>query len=153
VRKIDKIILHCSASDNPKHDSIDVIRKWHLERGFSDVGYHFFINKNGTIQEGRKISAIGAHCQGHNATSIGICLHGINKFSLAQEQALFNLVDVTLDVYNLTEKNIFCHYQFNSNKTCPNFTIETFKKSFSIWQKQNTIDDNSNKDRNDGTEF
>ena len=52
-RHVSRVFLHCSASDNPKHDKISVIRKWHLDKGWSDVGYHYFIRKDGTVEEGR----------------------------------------------------------------------------------------------------
>lgn len=74
MRKINKVILHCSDSDYANHDDIKVIKEWHLARKFNDVGYHYFIRKDGLIQKGRDITIIGAHCKGQNKSSIGICL-------------------------------------------------------------------------------
>lgn len=54
-RPVSRVFIHCSASDNPDHDSVAVIRNWHLENGWSDIGYHYFIRKDGVIQEGRPI--------------------------------------------------------------------------------------------------
>ncbi len=75
---IDKIISHISDSPYDHHDDISVIRQWHLERGFSDVGYHYFIKRNGEIQGGRSIKRRGADCLGQNYNSVGVCLHGMS---------------------------------------------------------------------------
>ena len=76
ARKIDKIIVHCSATPEGKDYSVDTIRKWHLQRGFSDIGYHYIIYRDGSIHTGRDESVIGAHCKGHNSNSIGVCYIG-----------------------------------------------------------------------------
>src|SRR5678809_728655 len=76
MRKINKIIVHCSDSDVKGHDDISIIRGWHVnERNFNDVGYHYFIKWNGTIQTGRALDIVGAHCYGHNKDSIGCLLY------------------------------------------------------------------------------
>ena len=52
-RAVDRVFLHCSASDRLEHDDIEVIRDWHVNgNGWSDVGYHFFIRKDGTVEDG-----------------------------------------------------------------------------------------------------
>ena len=77
MRNIKEIIIHCSATREGQDISVDTIRKWHVEgRGWSDIGYHFYIDINGDIQKGRDIAKIGAHCSGHNRNSIGICYCG-----------------------------------------------------------------------------
>ena len=73
TRKIKEIIVHCSATPEGKDYSIDTIRKWHLQRGFADIGYHYIIYRDGSIHTGRDESVIGAHCKGHNSNSIGVC--------------------------------------------------------------------------------
>ena len=68
ARHVDRVFLHCSASDDPDHDDIETIRRWHVdERGWSDVGYHYFIRSDGTLQEGRPLERIPAAQAGHNA--------------------------------------------------------------------------------------
>ena len=52
MRKIEKIIVHCSATPEGKHYSVDTIRKWHLKRGWRDIGYHFVIDLEGNVEEG-----------------------------------------------------------------------------------------------------
>lgn len=117
TRKISRVFLHCSASDNPSHDDISVMRKWHLERGFNDVGYHHFIKKDGTIQNGRPIDKVPAAQQGHNTGTLAICLHGLDKdlFTTAQVSALFKLCAAINDAYDVT----FHGHREVSAKSCP----------------------------------
>ena len=75
-RCINEIIVHCSATAEGKEFTVDDIKKWHLARGVSDIGYHYVIYRDGTIHKGRDESKIGAHCTGHNSYSIGVCYIG-----------------------------------------------------------------------------
>ncbi len=137
MREITSILLHCSASEHMDHDDISVIREWHLARGWDDVGYHFFLQKNGNAQVGRKLSVIGAHCKGYNRTSIGICMHGRDSFTRYQWDTLFYLVDVCMDVYDIDNEGIYCHYELDKHgKTCPNFKINYFRQEFERWKKR-----------------
>lgn len=121
ISEIAKIIVHCSDSDNKFHDDISVIDSWHKARGFAKVGYHFFIKSDGTIQKGRDLNEQGAHCKGQNSDSIGVCLHGIDKFSLSQFRALIDLCN-SLDMILCKRLDVFPHNKF-SDKTCPNFDV------------------------------
>ena len=77
MRNIKEIIVHCSATREGQNIPVETIRKWHVEgRGWTDIGYHFYIDINGNIYKGRDISRSGAHCKGHNRYSIGICYCG-----------------------------------------------------------------------------
>lgn len=76
MRRIDEIIIHCSDSPEGRNDKAEDIRKWHKQRGFSDIGYHYVIDLDGTVEKGRPIEQAGAHCTGHNRNSIGICYIG-----------------------------------------------------------------------------
>ena len=75
-RKITEIIVHCSATPDGKDYTVDDIRRWHKQRGYSDVGYHYIVYRNGILAQGRDVNTIGAHASGHNAHSIGICYIG-----------------------------------------------------------------------------
>lgn len=75
-RNIIEIIVHCSATPEGKDFTVEQIRQWHLQRGFTDIGYHYVIYRDGSIHKGRDESIIGAHCTGHNTISIGICYIG-----------------------------------------------------------------------------
>lgn len=130
MRKETKyLILHCSDSDYKQHDDISVIREWHIERGFSDVGYHFFIKRDGTIQEGRELDAVGAHCKGLNNKSIGICLHGKEKFTPEQFEAAAGLCKLLRVRYS--DAQIKGHYEY-STKTCPNFDVDEFMDNYYV---------------------
>ena len=76
TRTINEIIVHCSATPEGKDYTLDTIRQWHLQRGFSDIGYHYVIHPDGLVEEGRDVNSAGAHCSGHNSKSIGICYIG-----------------------------------------------------------------------------
>lgn len=135
MRKINLIIVHCSDSDNPKHDNIETIEEWHKLRGFAKVGYHYFINKGGTIQVGRDEGEIGAHCKGHNKSSIGICLSGKDKDKFTPEQfhALRILCEDICKRHKLKKIDIVGHCDLDKNgKTCPNFNIQSHTATW-IW--------------------
>ena len=76
MRRIDTIIVHCTATKAMRHFNVNDVRRWHIQRGFNDIGYHFLVLVDGTIQTGRLLSIAGAHCQGRNAHSIGVCYVG-----------------------------------------------------------------------------
>lgn len=80
MRKIELIVIHCSATKEGEDYDVSDIRTWHLRRGFRDVGYHFVIKLDGTLQKGRYIKDTGAHAKGYNYNSIGICyIGGLDK--------------------------------------------------------------------------
>lgn len=76
MRDINEIIIHCSATPIGRDVSASDIDKWHRERGFDCIGYHYVIRLDGSIEVGRPLDKVGAHCKGHNAHSIGIVYVG-----------------------------------------------------------------------------
>lgn len=76
MRKITDIVLHCSATKEGQRVTAADIDRWHRDRGFRKIGYHYVIYPDGSIHAGRDIAEAGAHVSGHNATSIGICYVG-----------------------------------------------------------------------------
>ena len=127
ARRIDKIIVHCSATPEGKDYSVDTIRKWHLQRGFSDIGYHYIIYRDGSIHTGRDESVIGAHCKGHNSNSIGVCYIGgvaadgktpKDTRTSEQKQSLLKLLKELKAKY--PKASIHGHRDF-ANKACPSF--------------------------------
>ena len=126
--KPDSIVLH-TAAFRPNAD-IAEIRRWHLERGFSDVGYHFHILRDGTIQEGRPLTVMGAHCKagGMNRRSIGICFEGHGDFeewTLAQADAFYLHLYRRLRIqFGIMPESVFGHREFEANKTCPGKLID-----------------------------
>ena len=79
-RQIKEIIVHCSATREGRDFTVEDIRGWHKKRGFSDIGYHYVIYRDGSLHIGRDVNLVGAHCTNHNAYSIGICYIGGCKF-------------------------------------------------------------------------
>lgn len=129
-RLIDKIILHCSATPEGKDYTIEQIRSWHLANGWSDIGYHFVIYRDGTVHRGRPVEKIGAHTTGYNAHSIGICYIGgctadgntpKNTLTKAQRIALIRLLKELRITYPMA--TIHGHNEF-ANKACPSFIVK-----------------------------
>ncbi len=123
-RKVDRVFLHCSASDNPKHDDISVIRKWHLERGFRDVGYHYFIKFDGTIQIGRNIESAPAAQEGNNAHTIAICMAGLTAGVFTQTQ-FSSLLGLCIAIHTALPDATFHGHCEVSRKTCPVFNYKS----------------------------
>lgn len=132
MRKITEIIIHCSATPEGRHTTVEDIDKWHRERGFKCVGYHWVIYLDGSIHPGRPESMQGAHCVLHNSKSIGICYIGgcekkngklVPKDTRTPEQkeALITLLRELAERY--PDATIHGHYEF-SNKSCPCFNVQ-----------------------------
>ena len=73
---IHTIVIHYSATFPSQDIGVKEIRQWHQDRGWRDVGYHWVIRRNGTLEEGRPENQNGAHVRGHNSGTIGICWVG-----------------------------------------------------------------------------
>lgn len=128
MRKITEIIIHCTATKEGQNFTVDDIRRWHRERGFNDCGYHLVVRLEGAIEIGRPIENVGAHCYGHNSSSIGIAYvggldeHGKPKDTrtAAQKVSLSFLVGLLKTAY--PESKVYGHNAF-SNKACPCFDV------------------------------
>ena len=129
MRTIDKIIIHCSATLPGQRVDVETITRWHKQRGFKTIGYHFFIDRSGTIHAGRPLEQQGAHCKGQNAHSIGICYEGgLNKEgkpydtrTILQRIAMKELVAQLLDQF--PDATVHGHREF-ANKACPCFDVQ-----------------------------
>lgn len=126
-RYINEIIVHCSATAEGKDFTIDDIKRWHLARGFSDIGYHYIIYRDGSINKGRDESKIGAHCTGHNSNSIGVCYIGgcaadgktpKDTRTEAQKNSLLKLLSKLKKKY---PKAVIHSHKDYANKACPSF--------------------------------
>ncbi len=132
MRKIDKIILHCSATREGQSFTVKDIDGWHKQRGFNKIGYHYVIYLDGTIHEGRKEEEVGAHCLKQNANSIGICYIGgldakgnpKDTRTAVQKTALQELVNILKKKY--PGATVHGHNEFAA-KACPCFDV---KKEF-----------------------
>lgn len=121
ARPVTRVFIHCSASDNPAHDSAAVIDAWHKEKGWAGIGYHFFIRKDGMLELGRDLEKTPAAQEGNNTGTIAICLHGLEheKFTEKQFQALRALCDQINHAYG---GNVTFHGHCEvAAKACPVF--------------------------------
>lgn len=86
MRRIDEIVIHCSAT-NPLHNiGAAEIDEWHKARGWDGIGYHYVIRRNGALELGRPLEKPGAHTYGHNKHSIGVCyVGGLNYYDRPQD--------------------------------------------------------------------
>lgn len=129
MRKINKIILHCSATPEGRHVTVQDITRWHRDRGFSEIGYHWVIYLDGTIWPGRPESKMGAHVVGHNANSIGVCYIGgtdsngnaKDTRTPAQREAIKKLVADLQKRY--PGATVHGHNEFAA-KECPCFNVK-----------------------------
>ena len=126
-RRITEIIIHCTATPAGKDYTVDDIRKWHKQQGWSDIGYHYVVYRDGTIHEGRNVNIAGAHTTGHNTHSIGIAYVGgltrdgkrsADTRTKAQADGLENFLIYLRELY--PEAKIYGHRDF-SRKDCPCF--------------------------------
>lgn len=122
-RPVERVFVHCSASDVPAHDDVKVIQQWHKQRWpdlcATEAGYHFFIKKDGTIQPSRSLEKKPVAQAGHNSHTIAICLHGLKvaKFTEQQKAALRSLCQEIFDAY---DGNITFHgHREVAAKDCP----------------------------------
>ena len=127
MRKITEIIVHCSDTVEGTNWTVDDLRKWHKDRGWLDIGYHYVVYLDGSIHKGRPDEVVGAHCEGHNAHSIGVCYIGGKEAGTfrakdtrtpEQKEALLRLlIDL---VCKYPDAKIYGHRDF-ANRKCPCF--------------------------------
>lgn len=130
-RAIDRIILHFTATPEGRDVDISDVRSWHKERGFDDVGYHFLIKLDGTIQRGRPIDVVGAHCYGYNRKSIGVCYVGglsedmskvLDTRTERQKDSLELILGTLLKIYPNAD---LCGHNDLSSTDCPGIDVKS----------------------------
>ena len=131
MRKIEDIIVHCSATREGADFHATDIDRWHKQRGFNKIGYHYVVDLDGSIEGGRAESEIGAHCQGRNSRSIGVCYIGglsadgktaKDTRTDAQKKALEQLLRHLVRKY--PQATIHGHRDY-AQKACPSFDATT----------------------------
>tara|TARA_R100000541_G_scaffold54509_1_gene63010 strand:+ start:571 stop:990 length:420 start_codon:yes stop_codon:yes gene_type:complete len=126
MRKINKIIIHCTATPEGRDVSLKEVRQWHTkERGWSDIGYHFLVLLDGSVEEGRPLERTGAHTKGHNWDSIGIAYVGgldteMNPKDTRNDKQKDSLVDLLCQLKDAYGGVIYGHNNY-STKACPGF--------------------------------
>ena len=130
MRNINEVIVHCSATREGRHHTVEEIRSWHKQRGWSDIGYHYVVYLDGTVHNGRPVEKKGAHVSGRNANTIGVCyVGGVDENQKAKdtrtpqqrdglERLLKELVGRFPGVRKITGHNQY------ANKACPCFNAE-----------------------------
>lgn len=130
MRNINKIIIHCSATPDGRHTTVEEIKRWHIARGFTNIGYHYVIYLDGSVHKGRPEETAGAHTLNHNSNSIGVCyIGGMDKANAkpkdtrtpAQMCALKDLVKKLKTKY--PNATVHGHNEF-ANKACPSFNVQ-----------------------------
>ena len=134
MRKINEVVVHCSATGVHQDFDVSDIDRWHRARGFNGCGYHYFIKLDGTLQVGRDIAKVGAHAKGHNTNTIGVCFEGglLEDMKTPWDRPTDRQI-VTwhrlLDYLNkdLRIDKVSGHYEYSSSKGCPNFHVNILK--------------------------
>lgn len=134
MRKINKIIVHCSATPEGRDVKTETIRDWHVNGNhWKDIGYHYIVELDGSVHKGRDESVVGAHCSGQNANSIGVCyVGGVAKDGKtpkdtrteAQKQSLLGLLKSLKAKYQ--NATIYGHRDLSPDKN-GNGIIEQFE--------------------------
>ncbi len=136
----DLIVIHCAATPPGMNIGVDTIRKWHRQRGWLDVGYHYVIKLDGTLEDGRPADTMGAHVYGFNSRSIGICMVGGvgadmqpsgDHFTPEQWETLVLLVEHLADTEYPGAK-VAGHNKLDSNKACPSFDVGEWLESVEL---------------------
>lgn len=139
MRQINELFIHCSATQpkwmaaNSCQQKVEEIRRWHTDKGWSNIGYHFVVDRQGDVCVGRPVERVGAHAKGHNKNSIGICLIGgfgsdaddkfEEHYTDLQRKALDNLIKDLTDEHS--NAKIRGHNEVSS-KACPGFRVKEY---------------------------
>ena len=131
MRIITLLIVHCSAVRPGQRSSAKDINGWHRDKGWNGIGYHYVVRRDGSIELGRPIEEVGAHCVGHNSHSIGICYEG--GLDANGEEADTRTPEQKVALRKLLEKLhqqfpkalIVGHHDLNPGKKCPCYDVVT----------------------------
>ena len=131
MRIITLLIVHCSAVRPGQRSSAKDINGWHRDKGWNGIGYHYVVRRDGSIELGRPIEEVGAHCVGHNSHSIGICYEGgldangeeADTRTPEQKVALRKLLE---ELHQQFPKALIVgHHDLNPGKPCPCYDVVT----------------------------
>ena len=130
MRRINEIIIHCTATRANQSVTLADIDRWHKERGFKGIGYHYVIDTNGLILVGRNEIEVGAHCEGRNLNSIGICyIGGLNAGDNHPEDTRTSqqkdaIIDLIKEIVNRHPIKLITGHNVYANKKCPCFNAK-----------------------------
>lgn len=125
------IVIHCAATKPSMDIGVREISQWHQQQGWLAVGYHFIIRRNGEIEVGRDIEAVGSHVKGFNHESVGICLVGgvdaalkpEDNFTPEQMAVLDGLI-FKIKAEHYPDAQVVGHRDLDPKKACPGFSVE-----------------------------
>ena len=132
MREITEIIIHCSATKEGKDFRAKDIDAWHKAKGWAGIGYHFVIDLDGTIEQGRPMDKVGAHCYGHNKNSIGVCYiggldsRGKPKDTRTEAQRVTMTMLCRYLSFMFPRALYYGHKDFDPSKSCPCFDVPEF---------------------------
>lgn len=132
-RKITRIVVHTSDSPDNRDIGAKEIRDWHTlppphGNGWSDIGYHFVVRRDGTIEIGRPLEIAGSHVSGHNKDTIGVVWVGRDRPTVIQRESLLALLKQLCDEYKVPVEKVLGHKELNPGKTCPNLDCDVLRK-------------------------
>lgn len=135
-KSTEVIVIHCAATTPTQDIGAKEIRSWHRKRGFTDIGYHYVIRRDGSIEQGRPENVIGAHAKGFNRHSIAICMVGgvdedlkpQDNFTTAQYASLESLIKELKVSYPSVDIMGHCDLP-RVKKACPSFSVKKWLKS------------------------
>jgi N-acetylmuramoyl-L-alanine amidase len=134
---ITHIVVHCSATTPSQECNATIIDRWHRQRGFFKIGYHYVLARDGTVEVGRKEHEPGAHAINYNTCSIGLCLVGglnnkgkpENNFTQAQFRRLGMMITRLLLDY--PKATVLGHRDLpNVAKDCPCFDVKAWWQEY-----------------------
>lgn len=126
MRNLNRIIIHCADTPDTMDIGVKEIRQWHKARGWSDVGYHFVVRRDGTVEIGREVEVIGAHAYRNNTDTLGICLVGGKpgfNFTFSQLVATRDLIETLREQFG--PLTVIGHRDVDAGKLCPTFDAGT----------------------------
>jgi len=129
MRDISHIIIHCSATPEGRDVKAEEIKQWHLDKGWSDIGYHYVIELDGCVQLGRPLDREGAHTIGRNHDSIGVCYVGGMDKDMKEpkdtrtQAQLVALRSLLIDLLRKFETPQISGHNQHSSKACPSFDV------------------------------
>lgn len=132
MRKISKIIVHCTDSPDDLDIGFKEINSWHKDNGWLSpsgvsCGYHYIVRRDGRVQKGRLDSENGAHAAGHNSNSIGVVWVGRKEIALDQLHSLLVLINGLRQEYGIPIDKVYGHTEVDSRKTCPNQNMDRLR--------------------------
>ena len=140
MRTVTLIVIHCSAVRPGQRSNAHDIDGWHRAQGWKSIGYHFVVRRDGTVETGRRLEEVGAHCAGHNRHSVGICYEGgldsdgrpADTRTPEQAKALRELVGRMQARF--PKALVVGHHDLNPMKACPCFDVVS-----EFWESGTTV--------------